>query len=188
MPQSLSPARPRAVRSVLVALATTATLAVTGLNGATAAAAEQPSSETAGQVVRKADRKNDQLERKHKKHARSALVSIRAFRVAAAQKGDPYRYGAAGPDAFDCSGLTSYAFRRAGKAIPRTSSAQRAAARPIPARAARPGDLVFFHGGGGVSHVGFYAGGHRILHSPYPGSSVKIERIWSRSVSYGRIG
>ena len=181
MPQSLSPARPRAVRSVLVALATTATLAVTGLNGATAAAAEQPSSETAGQVVRKADRKNDQLERKHKKHARSALVSIRAFRVAAAQKGDPYRYGAAGPDAFDCSGLTSYAFRRAGKAIPRTSSAQRAGM-------GRAGDLVFFHGGGGVSHVGFYAGGHRILHSPYPGSSVKIERIWSRSVSYGRIG
>lgn len=190
MSQSLTPARPRAVRSILVALATTATLAVTGANATSAVAADQPASAATRQSDHKAEHKRDRAghDRKRNKHARSANVAIRAFHVAAAQKGAPYRYGAAGPDAFDCSGLTSYAFRRVGKAIPRTSSAQAAAARRIPASAARPGDLVFFHGSGGVSHVGFYAGGHRILHSPYPGSRVKIEPIWSRSVSYGRIG
>jgi cell wall-associated NlpC family hydrolase len=183
MSQSLTPARPRAVRSVLLTVATTAALAVTGVNAAPAVAADQPTPAVARQGDDKFDRAGHDRKRKNRAH-----VAIRAFRVAAAQKGDPYRYGAAGPNAFDCSGLTSYAFRVAGKSIPRTSSGQRAAARHIPARAARPGDLVFFHGGGGVSHVGFYAGGNRILHSPYSGSRVKIERIWSRSVSYGRIG
>ena len=195
MSLSLTPARPRAVRSVLLTLATTAALAVTGVTATPAVAVDQPDSATARasdqrgdhRAAQQADR-NDKHHGKRKKHRSGRGVAIRAFRVAAAQTGDPYRYGAAGPNAFDCSGLTSYAFRRAGKAIPRTSSAQRGAARRIPASAARPGDLVFFHGGGGVSHVGFYAGGHRILHSPYSGSRVKIERIWSRSVSYGRIG
>jgi cell wall-associated NlpC family hydrolase len=107
--------------------------------------------------------------------------------VAAAQQGDPYRYGAAGPNAFDCSGLTSYAFRQAGVAIPRTSSAQRGATRRIPAGAARPGDLVFFQSGGRVYHVGFYAGNHQVLHSPYTGTRVRKERIWTSAVSFGRV-
>jgi cell wall-associated NlpC family hydrolase len=116
----------------------------------------------------------------------------RVVRTAAAQAGDPYRYGATGPDAFDCSGLTSFAYRVGGrKQIPRTSSAQRAATRRISATDARRGDLVFFHNSGGVYHVGIYAGvigGARMVwHSPKPGSRVHRARIWTSAVSYGRV-
>lgn len=128
-------------------------------------------------------------ERKRKKKAKKKARSLarRAYRVGAAQTGDPYRYGAAGPSAFDCSGLTSYAYRNAGKTIPRTSSAQRGATRHIAAGEAKVGDLVFFHGSGGVYHVGLYAGQGQILHAPYSGTSVRKERIWTSSVSYGRV-
>jgi cell wall-associated NlpC family hydrolase len=184
----ITPARPRAVRTVLLTLATAAGLAMTGLNAAPAVA-DQPASSTARQGDHQADRDGKHQRSQRTKHAgRSARgVAVRALRVAAAQKGDPYRYGAAGPNAFDCSGLTSYAFRKAGVAIPRTSSAQRGAARRISASAARPGDLVFMTSGGRISHVGLYAGHHQILHSPYAGTRVRKERIWTSAVSYGRI-
>jgi cell wall-associated NlpC family hydrolase len=126
------------------------------------------------------------LARQAKKRANATRA--RVIRVARAQKGDPYRYGAAGPNAFDCSGLTKFVFKKAaGKRLPRTSRAQYGAAKRIPARAARPGDLVFFHGGSGVYHVGIYAGKHAIWHAPYSGSSVHRERIWTSAVSYGRV-
>lgn len=124
-----------------------------------------------------------------KRQARKrASLRIRALRIASAQAGDPYRYGAAGPNAFDCSGLTSFSFARAGKSIPRTSKAQRAATRHISAKDRQRGDLVFFHGSGGVYHVGIYAGDNAIWHAPYMGRTVSKERIWSSSVSYGRVG
>ena len=79
--------------------------------------------------------------------------------IAAAQRGKPYAYGASGPRAFDCSGLTSYAFHRAGfPAMPRTAAAQAHFARHISRGQMRRGDLIFFTGGGGVYHVGLYAG------------------------------
>lgn len=119
--------------------------------------------------------------------SRSAPVRERAVRVAAAQQGDPYRYGATGPNAFDCSGLTSFAYKRVGKALPRTSSMQRSATKRIRAGQARRGDLVFFHGSSGVYHVGLYAGRGRIWHAPQPGTRVHRAKIWTRSVSYGRV-
>ena len=77
------------------------------------------------------------------------------FRIARAQAGEPYVYGAAGPNAFDCSGLVYYSYRRAGfKHIPRTSSQQAHHARHIKRKNMRRGDFVFFTGGGGVYHVG----------------------------------
>lgn len=111
----------------------------------------------------------------------------RALRVARAQKGDPYRWGAAGPNAFDCSGLTSFAYKRIGKTLPRTSSQQRSATKRIRPGQARRGDLVFFHGRNGVYHVGLYADRGRIWHSPKPGTRVHRTKIWTRSVSYGRV-
>lgn len=128
---------------------------------------------------------------KAKKKARAKAkkrLGVRAMKVASAQAGDPYVYGAAGPDAFDCSGLTSYSFKRAGKTIPRTSSAQRGAARHVKAKHRRVGDLVFFHGSSGVYHVGIYAGKNRIWHAPSTGRTVTRENIWTSSVSYGRVG
>ncbi len=104
----------------------------------------------------------------------------RALSIMRAQQGDPYRYGAAGPSAFDCSGLVYYATHRAGlKGVPRTSSAQASYMRRLPKSAMRAGDFVFFSNGGRVYHVGVYVGGNRILHSPYSGTRVRIERIWT---------
>ena len=124
---------------------------------------------------------------KHKHHHKHRPSRIEvAMRTAVAQKGDPYGYGAAGPGRFDCSGLTFYSFRRAGFAgIPRTSSAQAGFARHIPRSAMRRGDLIFFTGGGGVYHVGVFAGwyhGHRmVLHAPYSGTRVRTDRLWTNS-------
>jgi cell wall-associated NlpC family hydrolase len=108
------------------------------------------------------------------------------LRIARAQLGDPYRYGAAGPNAFDCSGLVYYSYRRAGfKHLPRTSSQQAAHANRIKRRNMRRGDFVFFRNSGGVYHVGVYAGsrhGHRyIVHASRPGTPVKRDRIWTDS-------
>ena len=114
--------------------------------------------------------------------------AARVLRVARHQIGDRYAYGAIGPNAFDCSGLTAYVYRKAtGKHLPHSSSAQQGSTRRISARAARPGDLVFFHDGGHVYHVAIYAGRHMIVHAPYPGQRVKRERIWTSAVTYGRV-
>jgi cell wall-associated NlpC family hydrolase len=96
-----------------------------------------------------------------------------AVAVAYAQKqlGKPYVWGAVGPNAFDCSGLTSAAWRAAGVAIPRVSRAQSTGAGQAVARSdLRPGDLVFFYSP--VSHVGLYVGNDTILHAPRPGRAV----------------
>jgi cell wall-associated NlpC family hydrolase len=118
------------------------------------------------------------------KHVSSATKVLSALRVARNQKGDPYRYGAAGPGAFDCSGLVYYSTRRAGfRNVPRTSSAQSRFMRHIKRSAMRPGDFVFFNDGGGVYHVGVFSGwknGRRlIVHAPYTGARVRTEAIWT---------
>ena len=115
-----------------------------------------------------------------------------ATRVAVRQKGDPYRYGAAGPGRFDCSGLTYFSFRRAGfKHIPRTSSAQARWAHHIRKGRARRGDLVFFRNSHGVYHVGVFAGRRHgakyVLHAPYSGAKVRREKIWTSHWFAGRV-
>jgi cell wall-associated NlpC family hydrolase len=109
-----------------------------------------------------------------------------AFQVARNQKGDPYRWGANGPYRFDCSGLTQFSYGRAGLYLPRTSDAQARYARRIKKRGLQKGDLMFFHRGGGVYHVGIFAGwdGHGrrlVLHAPSPGERVHTSTIWTRS-------
>lgn len=120
--------------------------------------------------------------------AQAAAPSLgqRALAVAESKHGDSYRYGAAGPNHFDCSGLTYYSFRKVGKHLPRTAQAQYNSVRHISKSSLRVGDLVFFHSGSYVYHVGIYAGHGRIWHSPEPGSYVKLEKIWTKSVWYGR--
>jgi cell wall-associated NlpC family hydrolase len=105
-----------------------------------------------------------------------------ALRIARAQLGDPYRYGAAGPSAFDCSGLMYYSFHRAGfTGLPRSSAAQARFVQHVPRSHLRAGDFVFFYDSGGVYHVGIFArwrNGHRvIIHAPYPGKRVQRDRI-----------
>lgn len=106
---------------------------------------------------------------------------------AARYAGTPYRYGATGPDAFDCSGYTLTVFRHFGIELPRTSGMQSGATDPVAAPARQPGDLIFFHSGGRISHVGIYAGGNEMWASPRAGKSVMRQGIWSAQVSYGRV-
>jgi peptidoglycan DL-endopeptidase CwlO len=89
--------------------------------------------------------------------------------------GSPYRYGASGPNAFDCSGLVSWAFKKAGVSLPRTSRAMSRVGTPVSRDELRPGDLVFFYKP--VSHVGIYIGDGKIVHASSRKSPVKISDI-----------
>jgi cell wall-associated NlpC family hydrolase len=97
---------------------------------------------------------------------------------AASRIGAPYRYGGAGPDAFDCSGLVAYAHRQIGITVPRTAAEQFVKATPVERRELRPGDLVFFRlAGREVGHVGIYAGDDRFVHAPQSGGHVRIASL-----------
>ncbi|MFF0447317.1 C40 family peptidase [Streptomyces sp. NPDC004609] len=111
----------------------------------------------------------------------------KALQIAASKKGAPYKYGATGPSRFDCSGLTLYSYKKAGKKLPRTAQQQYNSTRKVSASSRQVGDLVFFHSGKRVYHVGIYAGKGKIWHSPKTGSWVKLDKIWSKSVWYGRV-
>ncbi len=108
---------------------------------------------------------------------------LRAATIALHQIGDRYRYGAAGPRAFDCSGLMQYSFRKAGLRIPRTSSAQARRAHRIPKSRLRRGDLMFFTNGGGVYHAAMFlrrTHGHVLMvHAPGTGQRVQRARPWT---------
>jgi len=100
------------------------------------------------------------------------------LQAAQSQIGAPYKYGGAGPDAFDCSGLVSYAHRQVGVAVPRTAAQQFAAATPVKRGDLRPGDLVFFRlESRNVSHVGIYAGNDRFVHAPQRGGKVRVASL-----------
>ncbi|MFE1251881.1 NlpC/P60 family protein [Streptomyces sp. NPDC058735] len=100
--------------------------------------------------------------------ARAAAAVAYAYR----KLGSPYVWGATGPDAFDCSGLVQAAYRAAGVSLPRTTYSQIDAGRRVPRSALRPGDLVFFYAG--ISHVGIYVGGGRMIHAPNPSAPVRL--------------
>lgn len=111
-----------------------------------------------------------------------------ALRITAAQKGDPYRYGAEGPSSFDCSGLVYYVYRtKLGRYIPRTANDQRLKSIPLAKSQKRAGDLIFFMSGGRAYHVGVYAGDGYVWHAPYTGSYVKKQRIWTTAYAVGRV-
>ena len=95
-------------------------------------------------------------------HGASAAIAY-----AGQQLGKPYLWGGTGPDSFDCSGLVMMAYRSAGINIERTSQAQWASERQVPASQVQPGDLVFFAGGDGTvsapGHVGLVTGSHQMI-------------------------
>ncbi|GAA4541825.1 C40 family peptidase [Pseudonocardia xishanensis] len=107
--------------------------------------------------------------------ASPAATRAAALQTAMAQIGKPYRYGATGPSAFDCSGLTSFAFKNAGVSIPRTSRAQSTVGTPVSRADLQPGDLVFFYKP--VSHVGIYIGNGQVVHASTSGQPVKIGSV-----------
>ncbi|AGS68121.1 C40 family peptidase [Streptomyces collinus] len=119
--------------------------------------------------------------------ASAATLATKALQIAASKKGAPYAWGATGPRRFDCSGLTLYSFKKAGKKLPRTAAQQYNKTHHISAGNRKAGDLVFFHSGSSVYHVGIYAGKNKIWHAPRTGAVVRLEKIWTRSVWYGRV-
>lgn len=119
--------------------------------------------------------------------AYAAVLATKAVKVAASKKGSPYRWGATGPRSFDCSGLALYSFKKAGRKLPRTAQQQYNRTKHISPSGRRRGDLVFFHIGRYVYHVGIYAGHGKIWHAPKTGSVVRLEHIWTKKVWYGRV-
>lgn len=104
-----------------------------------------------------------------------------AVEAAKSVVGRPYAWGAAGPSSFDCSGLTQWAYARAGTSIPRTSQAQRSAGQQVPMSQARPGDLVTYRDD--ASHVGMYVGNGQVIHAPHPGAQVRYDPVDMMPVS-----
>ncbi|NUU22507.1 MAG: C40 family peptidase, partial [Streptomycetaceae bacterium] len=98
-----------------------------------------------------------------------------AVGFAITQIGRPYVWGATGPDAYDCSGLTSRAWQNAGATVPRTSQEQWAQLPRVPLSELRPGDLVVYFPD--ATHVGMYLGAGLIVHAPRPGRHVTTAKV-----------
>jgi cell wall-associated NlpC family hydrolase len=182
MPAIRRAARSVALTTISLGVAATATVGVS-LAAAPAQAADREAvalNETQySQVEKKDAERRESAERKESSRLESAVS------VALAQRGDPYSYGASGPNAFDCSGLIQYSYARAGINLPRTSDAQAGATRRIAKDDMRPGDLMFFSDGGGVYHAGIFVrweGGRAVMvHSPSTGRSVTVSSPWTDS-------
>jgi peptidoglycan DL-endopeptidase CwlO len=98
-----------------------------------------------------------------------------AIDAALSKLGKAYVYGATGPNTFDCSGLTSWAYNQGGVSLPRTSGAQSKFGAAVSRSALQPGDLVFY--GSPVHHVGIYLGDGKMVHAPDTGDVVKISPL-----------
>jgi peptidoglycan DL-endopeptidase CwlO len=96
-----------------------------------------------------------------------------AIAAAKTRIGATYVWGTAGPDTFDCSGLTSWAYAQAGVYLPHSSAAQASAFPTVPYSAAQPGDLLFFYSP--VSHVALYMGGGMMIHARHPGPGGQVQ-------------
>lgn len=92
------------------------------------------------------------------------------------QLGKPYVWGAAGPDTFDCSGLTQWVWGKAGVQLPHYTGDQWNAGRHVTRDQLIPGDLVFFDAS--LDHVGIYIGNGQMIHAPHTGAVVRVENVW----------
>jgi peptidoglycan DL-endopeptidase CwlO len=98
-----------------------------------------------------------------------------ALEFALAQVGEPYVYGGAGPNSWDCSGLTMMAWKAAGVSLPHGAKAQYGSTPHISKSELQPGDLVFFYNP--IHHVGIYAGNDKVVHAPKPGDVVSVDPL-----------
>jgi cell wall-associated NlpC family hydrolase len=98
-----------------------------------------------------------------------------AISTALAQVGAPYVWGSSGPDGFDCSGLTSFAYAAAGVSLPHSSGGQSQLGTPVSRAELAPGDLVFFYSP--ISHVGLYIGDGMMVHARTYGQPVAVTSV-----------
>ncbi|MFB9443910.1 C40 family peptidase [Dactylosporangium vinaceum] len=109
----------------------------------------------------------------------------RAVQFAFSQLGKVYKWGADGPNSFDCSGLTMAAWKTAGVVLPHNAARQKQTVKPITRDELQPGDLVFYYKD--VSHVGIYIGSGRVVEAPRAGERISMRLIdYAPVVGYGR--
>ena len=113
-----------------------------------------------------------------------------ALRAAESRRGLPYEWGAAGPAAFDCSGLVQWAFAQVGVSMPRVAADQARAGPAVPVSQLQPGDLLFYHTDptdpGYISHVAIYLGNGWMIQAPQPGMDVQVVPAASARSSQAR--
>jgi cell wall-associated NlpC family hydrolase len=107
---------------------------------------------------------------------------LRTMLLAALSRvGMPYVWGAAGPAAFDCSGLVQWSFARAGVVMPRVAADQARTGPQVPVSQLQPGDLLFYHtdptAPDYISHVAIYLGGGKMIQAPQPGEYVEVVAV-----------
>jgi peptidoglycan DL-endopeptidase CwlO len=104
-----------------------------------------------------------------------------AMQAALGKRGSEYEWGATGPNEFDCSGLTSWAYKQAGVTIPRTSRQQWTAGKAVSLDALQPGDLLFYDDGSGnpatIHHVAMFVGGGKMVDAPTEGQLVDVRSM-----------
>jgi cell wall-associated NlpC family hydrolase len=109
-------------------------------------------------------------------------VAAAAIAAARTQLGKPYQWGATGPDSFDCSGLTGWAYKQAGLTLPRTSRQQWFAGAHPDLGTMAPGDLLFWGTRPGdpqsIHHVALYLGAGLMLAAPHTGANVQVQPVY----------
>lgn len=103
-------------------------------------------------------------------------VETTALRAALTQRGKPYQWGAAGPYAYDCSGLVVWAYAQEGISLPHYTGSLWNDGEHVSRNDLEPGDLVFF--GASIDHVGFYLGNGLMVDAPHTGAVVRVEQVW----------
>jgi cell wall-associated NlpC family hydrolase len=192
-------------RTLLLAFGATAAGALVAVPGARATARlhRPESSGTQAEVSLAAQTDDDRIPPPvgldSKTGSRSATIDTKppatdvAIAFAMAQRGATYVWGATGPNAFDCSGLTLRAYQAAGIPLPRTSREQARVGARVPVSAGvdalAPGDLVFWayspNNLSTVHHVALYLGGRQVVHAPQTGEVVKVSTIWPTGYAGG---
>ncbi|MEV0273008.1 C40 family peptidase [Hamadaea sp. NPDC050747] len=116
-----------------------------------------------------------------------AAKAAKVIALAKQYSGRPYRWGAAGPKRFDCTGYTKFIYKKVGVKLPH-SGAQGKKGKKVSRAKALPGDLVIFRNSSGrVYHVGIYAGGNKMYDAPTYGKKTGLHRIWSKKVEFRRV-
>jgi cell wall-associated NlpC family hydrolase len=123
----------------------------------------------------------------HKITVKSSGRGAQVVALAARQAGKPYRFGAAGPNSFDCSGLTKYVYRSFGKNLPHSATQQARYGSAVGKGSKRPGDLILFGSGSYFSHAAIYAGGNYMWDAATSGKPVAKHKIWSNTYVVRRL-
>ncbi|HWS33495.1 MAG TPA: C40 family peptidase [Actinoplanes sp.] len=122
------------------------------------------------------------------KAAQSKAAANRVLTEAAKHKGKKYKFGAAGPKRFDCSGYTLYVYKKAaGKKLPHKAHLQQRYGKAVAKSSARPGDLIVIRKGTKGTHAGIYAGSGKMWAAPRTGKTVTKQKIWSKNYVVRRL-